>query len=258
MLNFFSRHRFLIVVMGLFFIFTIAVAISFFVPVYGQYCGKNEYTNAKECATYHIALTFFWQIIKATNDYGSALTALATIAVACFTGTLWWVAAGQYDLIADQIDLARKEFIATHRPRIVLHSLKISHRSDESESAPIEFRYVNSGDSVGYVKEVGTKLVYQQEDMLQSDLDFHVRIISPPMKIESGEFGFSLTSDKSIPDLILSTDVSITDYIKFFCAAYIVYTDDLGTVRQIGFCRQYDPATDRWMKVKDSEYEYSY
>jgi hypothetical protein len=192
------------------------------------------------------------------EGHGIGITALATIVIAAFTATLWIATRQQGDLTFESLKLAREEFIASHRPRIELHSLKISHRSDETEPAPIEFRYVNSGDSVGHVKQVGTRLVYQREDMLQSDLDFDVREISPPMKIKSGEFGFGLTRDKSIPDLILSTPVSVTDYIKFFCVAYIVYTDDLGTIRQTGFCRRYDPETDRWVNVEDPEYEYSY
>jgi hypothetical protein len=43
-----------------------------------------------------------------------------------------------------------------------------------------------------------------------------------------------------------------------FCIAYIVYRDDMETIRQMGFCRQYNPKTHRWIYVSDSEYEYSY
>jgi hypothetical protein len=172
----------------------------------------------------------FWSA-KLTDWLLAVLTGLLVL----FTYRLWKSTDNLWRAGADQFELARAEFIATHRPRIELHSLKISHRSDESEPAPIEFRYVNSGDSVGHVKQVGTRLVYQREDMLQADLDFRVKEISPPMKIKSGEFGLGLTPDKSIPDLILSTNLSATDYIKFFCVAYIVYTDDLETIRQMDF-----------------------
>jgi phage terminase small subunit len=48
------------------------------------------------------------------------------------------------------------------------------------------------------------------------------------------------------------------DETKLFCVAYIIYTDDVATIRQTGFCRQYDPETHRWTSVNDPEYEYSY
>jgi len=123
MLNFLSRHRLFAVVAGTFLLLTIATAISFFVPLVREVCGKNEYTNAKECADYHIAAAVFWYLVAATNNYGSAITALATIAVASFTATLWWASTSQYDLLEKQIALARDEFNATHRPRLVVREV---------------------------------------------------------------------------------------------------------------------------------------
>jgi len=47
-----------------------------------------------------------------------SITAIATVFIALFTITLWWASAGQYDLIEQQIKLARDDFNATHRPWI--------------------------------------------------------------------------------------------------------------------------------------------
>jgi hypothetical protein len=151
--------------------------------------------------------------------------------------------------------VANKEFISTHRPRIILHSIKFSSAENMDDPVPIEFRYVNIGDTRGHVTEVGTRLIYTR-NMVESDLEFIVLKINPPMEIESGAFGFKLTAEKNNLDLdaALLTD----DGVKLFCVAYISYTDDMGTVRQMGFCRQYNPETNRWIGVSDPEYEYSY
>lgn len=62
--------------------------VSFFVPIYGEICAKDEYTNTKECTSHHIALVAFWQIIKAANDWSAAITAFATLAIGGFTWQL--------------------------------------------------------------------------------------------------------------------------------------------------------------------------
>lgn len=71
----------LFIIAVLFFLF----AISLFVPIYGEICAKDEYTNTKECTPYHIALVALWHILKATNDWSAAITALATLAIGAFT-----------------------------------------------------------------------------------------------------------------------------------------------------------------------------
>jgi hypothetical protein len=58
---------------------------SFFTPFYGEICAKNEYTNQKDCSTYHLALVFIWQVAKILNDAASALTAIATALLAVIT-----------------------------------------------------------------------------------------------------------------------------------------------------------------------------
>ena len=67
----------------------VLVIASFFIPLYGDICSKNEYTNAKECTPHHIALVAFWQIVKATNDWSAAIIALFTVILGVATWALW-------------------------------------------------------------------------------------------------------------------------------------------------------------------------
>lgn len=60
-----------------------------FAPPYGEICKPDEYTHAKECATYHMLLVWLWHLVKFLNDYGLAFTALFTLAVAVFTWLIY-------------------------------------------------------------------------------------------------------------------------------------------------------------------------
>ena len=66
----------------------IAIDTSF-IPATADICKKNEYTNQKECTTYHIALVAIWHVGEFLNYYAAAIAALATIALGIFTFTLW-------------------------------------------------------------------------------------------------------------------------------------------------------------------------
>jgi hypothetical protein len=56
---------------------------------YVQICGANTQTGYENCATHHVFSVALWHIGKFLNDYSAATTALATIATAGFTLTLW-------------------------------------------------------------------------------------------------------------------------------------------------------------------------
>lgn len=245
--------------MGFFFILAIAVAISFFVPIYGEYCGKNEYTNAKECATYHIALTFFWQIIKATNDYGSALTALATIAVACFTGTLWWAAAGQYDLLADQIDLARAEFLATHRPKIRIKHVWLMNEFWYDHPLKVRVVCVNHGATDARILDYGVDFVPVRKGALLPAAHECAFKRTITMLLKSGISG-------ELPELVQSidedTEIAVRNgKIDLYCIGFLHYFDGANNLRTTAFCRQLILASatrgrGNFVKVENPDYEY--
>ena len=135
--------------------------------MYGEYCSKDEYTGAKECASYHIVLVAFWHFTKAANDYGVAITALATVFVAAFTGTLWWASAGQYDLLKQQIAVAKesadaanlsaKAAVAVELPIIVLCMIQLLKQTNPSVQvvgypdavSTLRFNFKNFGRTAG-------------------------------------------------------------------------------------------------------------
>src|SRR5665213_4461672 len=73
---------------------TVAWALGLFTS-HAEICGKNSDTGQKECATYNIALVALWHVGEFLNYYGVAVSALATVAIAAFTYTLYSVTGRQ-------------------------------------------------------------------------------------------------------------------------------------------------------------------
>ena len=115
--------------------------LSFLTPYSGEICLKDEYTGQKDCATYHVALVWLWQVGKTFGDFGIAITAIATVAIAGFTWTLWKAS-------ERQASLSREALIADQRAFIFATELK-------NEGTPFQgayhwvFRPIwhNSGDT---------------------------------------------------------------------------------------------------------------
>lgn len=77
---------------ALFASFAFAAIVIWFVEAqsfYGEICNQASNAGHKECTSNHIALVALWHIGKFLNDWGIALTAAFTFAVAIFTWRLW-------------------------------------------------------------------------------------------------------------------------------------------------------------------------
>src|SRR5271154_3981891 len=83
-------------------------AASWLIPVYGEICSKDEYTNQKDCASYHISTVILWHIGEFLNYYGGAITAVATAAIGLFTYTLYKATTEQARLTREGIELGNK------------------------------------------------------------------------------------------------------------------------------------------------------
>jgi hypothetical protein len=154
-------------------------------------------------------------------------------------------------------ELGNKEFISTHRPKIIVYDLVFSGDLTEEKPIPISFRYVNAGDSDAKITGFGTHIVRLAEAELPSGIEFYHQEIMPPIEVPSGMHGFRLTPDTIDPENIVTLG-EVMDTDRLFCIGYVLYRDGNGTRRQMGFCRQFDSTVARWITVKDDEYEYSY
>ena len=127
----------------------------------------------------------------------------------------------------------------------------------DDKPVPISFRYVNSGDSDAKVTGIGSHIFRLTQTMLPGEIQFKHEEITPPIDFPSGMHGVKLTLATIRPATVIATG-GRPDTEKIVCVGYVLYRDGNGTRRQTGFCRYFDLAAGRWIKVEDDEYEYSY
>ena len=91
------------------------------------------------------------------------LTAISTLTIAAFTGALIAVGWCQAHLTRKTIDLARDEFIATHRPRVVLKEIRDTKPGSfaDGKKAYIEIVLANAGESLATVSEWDARLYFR-------------------------------------------------------------------------------------------------
>jgi hypothetical protein len=166
-------------------------------------------------------------------------------------------AAEQSSDMKASIALARAEFISTHRPRILVYGLNIVlKKPDDPEKLAVSFRYVNAGDSTATITGWGTKLIVLYKPTVPSNVEFEH--IVHQFEIKSGEHSIGITTDTFPWTFTGWREHAIAQQARFICIGYIKYRDGNDTLRQTGFCREYDPESNRWVKIADDEYEYSY
>lgn len=218
-----------------------------------------------------------WEPATAIDRYTLLLTA--------FTGVLAIVSIGQgYFLLRadrnarDAIELANREFVSAHPPRIIVRRVSLDEGSGSAAggiSRPWKIEYIiaNTGLGKATVFE-GNATVAVLENGLPAKPPFDDGIDLPyPITLETGQ---STPESVYLEDAILAAvrnkiataswdkpasevlgkPVSATPNCIYFLG-YLLYRDDIGTVRRTAFCRLYDFRTKRFTIVQDPDYEYN-
>jgi hypothetical protein len=180
-----------------------------------------------------------------------------TGAVAVFTLVLAAIGAWQGIQLKRTVDLAREEFIATHRPKIRIHVAEFKHipdnYPDESQNkAAASLLCFNIGESVAKKVEVRGQFFCGS--------NFSVDVQRPVIKefeaIKSGEkFRVETASDWAAVDVAAAPRQGIELYL----VGTISYWDENELRRETAFCfRAQFGARDRWVSAEKPEYEYEY
>jgi hypothetical protein len=167
------------------------------------------------------------------------------------------------DITKESMDLARKEFVSTHRPKLIIRSVTIkppTHPAlpiEEGKPVEVEGVVVNVGNTPA-------EIVESNVTVLVGGPMFHARTPFGPSSnningvklVPGGAYTFWLRSEqidfKNTPDLYsLNKGEKV---IYFF--GFIMYRDDIGNTRRTAFCRRYDPNAERFTVVNDPDYEY--
>lgn len=215
-----------------------------------------------------IVTNCLWRIIDFLEKYNGAITALATIAIGVFTFVLVIVTRRQAKLTRESIDLARAEFISTHRPKIrIKHVWLVALGSNHPVT--VEIVYANVGDAKAAVSCIGMDF-----NVINTDTQLPPGMTPPERPyIKYPEIGMGVTMSTgnviSLGRLDEDRVADINDGKKYLCCfGFIEYTDtgpeETRKIRRTAFCRVYQPSRrsidgmGRFVKsyYSDPDYEY--
>jgi hypothetical protein len=204
------------------------------------------------------------------------ISAIATGVVAWFTIKLTAATAGLRDvadqqqrdtaaalkLTRDSLALARDEFNATHRPKLIVQSVQFVNvvvPADQSETISAWVRLANTGETAATDFRVHG-FITRQKLPLDNGIPIPTQK-SDVTELESSERTFVLLPSEflvSKEQVIQDAFTGANAYGPLFCMGTINYADGSGGRRETGWCRQYDATKRRWLETNNPEYEYAY
>ena len=143
-------------------------------------------------------------LLEWIDAHNGAVTAIATIFIALFTIVLAWVSWRQARLIGRQIELAREEFRATHRPKLVIRACKIRLKENAGDHmVPCQMTFHNEGVSPAYIQEIGTRVWEWDYPWTGGAQEIHFKTEQRADVLRSGEdmtfwTGKDFNTDKSL------------------------------------------------------------
>ena len=183
------------------------------------------------------------------ESHVGAVVAVATVFIAVFTVTIALVTERLAKLTRASLSLARSEFVATHRPKIVARAFTTVR---DNTSSVVRFTFANVAATPATVTLISCLIA----ERCESAMSFPMILLDPPIKLASGQRReWSVEMDPP-PAAQALRPGDTTVHPSAFCIGYILYRDAHGRTRQTGFCRELDAATGRWLRQTESEYEY--
>jgi hypothetical protein len=168
--------------------------------------------------------------------------------VALFTLTLWFTT---------QATLAhfRREFLVTHRPKLTIRQVAFLPNSNDPA---IEFTLVNTGESTATIIESSVKpWIFAIAGEWPPVPPYDPPTTKPRTKtLANGESVRWKETDQPPHAHLLIGDIA-DDKLETMLLGYILYADDNGTRRRIGFCRRRVSGTNRFIPADNPDYEYA-
>lgn len=196
--------------------------------------------RTEECKT-------FWE--RATSDPVALFTlvlALSTVVLAVSTILLW-------NTTSHQLRIARRDFIATHRPRVIVRFIQGLYYTDGGQQA-INVTLVNIGVGRAVITALGSDLARRGEDGNWSPPGVSATAKPyPPITLGSGE---RHSFEVAVPYTDLHIAADALDIYEWCAVGEIKYKDDNGIIRETGFFRVYDKKTNRFIPSPNADEEY--
>lgn len=196
---------------------------------------KNEKQFSYECPSF--GTLFVRDVFDIANRRDKEITALSTFFIAVFTIILAGASAFQYRAIMASVQLARNEFLSTHRPKIRVKHLWLTSDIFQAEPITVNLVCVNTGATNAILGQIGIRChVAGSERVLPADPNMAASLF-PRGILEPG-------LNWTVPNLntgrILAqheqTDIQ-QKRANLYCVGWISYLDGDERVRITGFCR---------------------
>ena len=201
-------------------------------------------------------LCAFWNWIISPDN----LTAISTLVIATFTVVLALVGYCQARLIRKSIDLAAKEFIATHRPRIVLRNVDV-----DLAGGNVHYMLVNIGDTKATIVESWIMMEFLPDSNALRPLrsfghDDLGRLVFEAGEMKDLTYVVPGVTGANAADMIrVGIEEGLISGHSFFTGT-IVYEDDLRVRRRAVFRRRLNvkgKCFDRLGPAEERDNEYS-
>ena len=206
-------------------------------------------------------------------QYSGAWIALFTIALTVSSAGLWWItwralrhsqrdSARQARDMLETLSLTRKQFIATHRPKLIVRLIQLGNLVPEK---PVEIwlTVANVGASDAIIESIRADIATKGWANISWDVPgIEAREIElGNSKLASGEQR-SFPANHNKRSLSLARTISIQQMgSRFYFLGEIVYRDENGTTRRTGFVRWFDTQFSRFSNLPSewvgSELEYA-
>ena len=142
--------------------------------------------SANIYCSYHGFIYFFVGSAKIIHSIHDDIIAISTLIIAAFTITLWRATDRQGRITDGVLKLAREEFIATHRPSVVIRHLfflELDGRTD----IKLLFNFYNKGATIAAIEEVKFYMSISKKDNIDMIWP-HITMTTPdlPIVIDAG------------------------------------------------------------------------
>jgi hypothetical protein len=216
----------------------------------------ENYSGDYACASMHEAIFRSARYVWIHADHDNII-AFGTVMIAIFTYVLYRSTEKLWEAGEKQFTLARQEFNATHRPKLIVRGAYLASKGERGTQARVDYDVVNIGESPATVINLRAFAYIQL-----TGTGFNPFWSAPP--VEPPRERFTVTSGEHV---VVCTECPSVDWqyddFKYsagqvFVLGVITYIGPDKVKRITGFCRRYSRDTGAWHAEKESDYKYAY
>jgi non-canonical (house-cleaning) NTP pyrophosphatase len=202
-------------------------------------------------------------LVAVADVHNGIITAIASVVVAAFTATLWFVT-------NKGLDLARDEFNASHRPQITVHHVEaiwgVIRNADGKKFKAVgaKVTYFNKGSVAATNVEIRGRIVTKNKQFSHLEGALMAPTIDCPNNVISGKtYSFEVQSQVTAD---AADGIEIDDpyggvvqrsEIDVYCIGIIAYSDSSSVKRQTGFIWRWRTPFS-WIRETNSPYHFEY